>query len=101
MVKTFKFVFWISLIVIACFWHPFKQEKKFFIYKLTNYELNNTYQQYLLLKKSQTDIIYHDMDIQGPFSSLINAHHKISEKYNDKHSRELHYLPIVRKHYAN
>ncbi|MDG2348875.1 MAG: hypothetical protein P8L77_05375 [Gammaproteobacteria bacterium] len=66
-----------------------------------HYKTDTTYQQYLLLKKHNIDTIYGDMDIKGPFLSVIEAHQTNLEKQNDAYYRELHYLPIVRKNHAN
>ena len=94
-------LFWTSLILVAFIWHPFKPINKFYIYKLTHYKIDTTYQQYLLLKKNTNDTIYDDMDIKGPFQSIVEAHQTSLEKQNNAFYGELHYLPIVRKNHAN
>lgn len=90
-----------SLILISFIWHPFKPMNQFYIYKLINYKMDATYQQYLLLKKNTDDTIYDDMDIRGPFTSIVEAHQTSLEKQNDAYYGELRYLPIVRKNHAN
>lgn len=101
MKKISIFVFWVSFILIAFLWHPFKPTNPFYIYKLNDYTTDSSYQQYLLLKKDTVDTIYNDMNINGPFTSYIDAHQKSLEQQNNAYYGELHYLPIVRKDHAN
>lgn len=101
MKKIFTATFWIMIMICALFWHPFKQTDKYFIYKLTNFNKHESHHQYLLLKNKTSTPIYNDMNIKGPFDSVIQAHQSENEIQNDAFYGELHYLPIVRKHYAN
>ena len=101
MKKILYLAFWITPIFVGLFWHPFEQEQKNYIYKLKHFEKNNIHQQYLLLKNNASNPIYNDMNVKGPFESVIKAHQSIEKYQVGSIYGELHYLPIVRKHYAN
>lgn len=92
---------WFIPIILGLVWHPFLPSQKVYIYQLENFKKSNIHKQYLLLKNEDADPIYKDMNIIGPFESVIKAHQAIHSHQVGTTYGELHYLPIVRKHYAN
>ena len=101
MKKIITLLFWMALLIIGVFWHPFSPDTKNYIYQLKNFKKSDSHKQYLLLKNEQSIPIYNDMNIKGPFESVIKAHQSIETHQVGNTSGELHYLPIVRKQYAN
>ena len=101
MQKKLVLFIWMSLVMLALLWHPYSKNDQFYIYKLAHFKLDDTHHQYLLLKNNSETTIYNDMDIKGPFESIIDAHKKRLEINNNSLIGDLYYLPIVRKNYAN